>query len=92
MPVFRDQPAHLLLLATSIREKGLEGLRDRSRRPHHSPNATSAEVVGKIVNTPEPSLRAGQDLDVSQALPRDQHQPFRCLACPAAARVRSLLG
>jgi transposase len=30
-------------------EKGLEGLRDRSRRPHHSPNATSAEVVGKII-------------------------------------------
>jgi len=30
-------------------EKGLEGLRDRSRRPHYSPNATSAEVVGKII-------------------------------------------
>jgi len=30
-------------------EHGLEGLRDRSRRPHVSPNATKAEVVGKIV-------------------------------------------
>ena len=30
-------------------EKGLEGLRDKSCRPHHSPNATSAEVVGKII-------------------------------------------
>jgi transposase InsO family protein len=30
-------------------ESGLEGLRDRSRRPHASPNATKAEVVGKIV-------------------------------------------
>jgi transposase-like protein len=30
-------------------EQGLEGLRDRSRRPHVSPNATKAEVVGKIV-------------------------------------------
>jgi transposase-like protein len=30
-------------------ELGLEGLRDRSRRPHVSPNATEAEVVGKIV-------------------------------------------
>jgi transposase-like protein len=30
-------------------EKGAEGLRDMSRRPHHSPNATSAEVVGKII-------------------------------------------
>src|SRR5947207_15329630 len=30
-------------------ELGLEGLRDRSRRPHVSPNATKTEVVGKIV-------------------------------------------
>ena len=30
-------------------EQGLEGLRDRSSRPHYSPNATSAEVVGKIM-------------------------------------------
>ncbi|VAW02697.1 Transposase, partial [hydrothermal vent metagenome] len=30
-------------------EKGLEGLRDRSSRPHHSPGATNAEVVGKII-------------------------------------------
>ncbi|TMK96409.1 MAG: helix-turn-helix domain-containing protein [Actinobacteria bacterium] len=30
-------------------ELGLEGLRDRSRRPHVSPNATRTEVVGKIV-------------------------------------------
>jgi transposase len=30
-------------------ELGVEGLRDRSRRPHVSPNATSAEVVGKIL-------------------------------------------
>jgi len=30
-------------------EHGLEGLRDRSRTPHVSPNATKAEVVGKIV-------------------------------------------
>ena len=29
---------------------GVEGLRDRSRRPHVSPNATSTEVVGKIVH------------------------------------------
>ncbi len=31
-------------------EKGVEGLRDKSRRPHYSPNATSAKVVGKIIN------------------------------------------
>ena len=31
-------------------EHGLDGLRDRSRRPHVSPNATKDEVVGKIVH------------------------------------------
>jgi transposase InsO family protein len=30
--------------------EGPEGLRDRSHRPHHSPNATQAEVVEKIVH------------------------------------------
>jgi transposase-like protein len=28
---------------------GLEGLKDRSSRPHHSPNVTQAEVIEKIV-------------------------------------------
>ncbi len=31
-------------------EQGLDGLRDRSRRPHSSPNATTGDVVGKIVH------------------------------------------
>jgi transposase InsO family protein len=30
-------------------EYGIEGLRDRSRRPLRSPNATTGEVIGKIV-------------------------------------------
>jgi transposase InsO family protein/transposase-like protein len=30
-------------------EKGVAGLRDRSSAPHHSPAATNAEVVGKII-------------------------------------------
>jgi hypothetical protein len=30
-------------------EQGLEGLLDRSRRPHVIPHATKPEVVGKIV-------------------------------------------
>ena len=30
-------------------EEGLEGLRDRSRRPKHSPRATRTEIVGKIL-------------------------------------------
>jgi transposase len=31
-------------------ELGIDGLRPRSRRPHTSPNATSGEVIGKIVH------------------------------------------
>jgi transposase InsO family protein len=30
-------------------EHGLEGLRERSRRPHTSPSATKTEIVGKII-------------------------------------------
>ena len=30
-------------------ELGVEGLKDRSSKPHHSPNATNEEVVGKIM-------------------------------------------
>ncbi len=30
-------------------EYGGKGLRDRSSRPHHSPNETDSEVVGKIM-------------------------------------------
>jgi|SRR5271166_950423 len=30
-------------------EQGVDGLRDLSRRPHHSPNATHVDVVGKIL-------------------------------------------
>ncbi|PJN35487.1 hypothetical protein CG747_38280 [Streptomyces sp. CB02959] len=30
-------------------EQGIEGLRDRSSAPHHSPNATDADIVNKIV-------------------------------------------
>jgi transposase-like protein len=30
-------------------DEGIAGLRDRSSRPHHSPNATHADVVAKIV-------------------------------------------
>lgn len=29
--------------------EGIAGLRDRSRRPHHSPRTTQAEVIGKII-------------------------------------------
>ena len=31
-------------------EFGFDGLKDRSKRPHHSPNATEAELVEKIIH------------------------------------------
>lgn len=30
--------------------QSLAGLRDRSKRPHHSPHATSEEIIGKVVH------------------------------------------
>jgi len=36
--------------ARRYEESGVEGLRPRSRRPHTSPNATSGEVIGKIIH------------------------------------------
>ena len=58
-------------------EQGLAGLRDRSRRPHTSPNATSSEVVGKIVHLRQHYhfgplkismyLKRYHDIDISQS-------------------------
>jgi len=53
------------------REQGVDGLRDLSRRPHNSPNATHVDVVGQDpLPAPELPFRTGQDRHVSQALPR----------------------
>jgi transposase len=71
---------------------GLEGLKDRSQRPHRSPRATRAEVIEKII-----WLRrhypfwASQDRHVPGPLPRrhDQHlwgvadlETARLTGCP----------
>jgi transposase-like protein len=48
-------------------ELGVEGLRDRSRRPHVSPNATRTEVVGRSCTSPELPLRAPQDRHVMRS-------------------------
>lgn len=40
-------------MARRYEEKGLEGLRDKSSRPHYCSHATSAEVVGKIMYLPQ---------------------------------------
>lgn len=42
-------PSRLNHVEPTSEEGGLEGLRDRSSRPHVSPTATRVEVVGKII-------------------------------------------
>jgi hypothetical protein len=39
----------LLRLAAPLEANGLDGLKDRSSRPHHSPRVTQAEVIEKIL-------------------------------------------
>jgi transposase-like protein len=55
----------------SYREQGVDGLRDLSRRPRHSPNATPCRRGRQdSLSTPELPFRARQDRDVPQALSR----------------------
>jgi len=71
-------------------EQGLERLRDRSSRPHQSPNATNAEVVGKIVYLRQSyHFGAAQDRDVSQALPRHLGEPVWGVADPETSRLEA---
>ena len=61
---------------------GLEGLKDRSSRPHHSPRVTDAEVIEKILAAEAASLRPGCDQktaiafvdDVMAKLPLQVHR------------------
>ena len=39
----------LLFLVDRYQEQGVEGLKDRSRRPLHSPRVTRSEIVEKII-------------------------------------------
>ena len=57
LPSLRDRPARYYTWLRRYEELGLEGLRDRSRRPHVSPNAADAEVVGKIVYSSRQSMK-----------------------------------
>jgi hypothetical protein len=68
-------------------EIGAAGLADRSRRPHHSPNATPHR--GRRQGHPPPPdlpLRPTQDRYVPQALSRRRRQPVRGVADSQAAR------
>ena len=49
LPLLRHQPPVLLHLVSPLPGPGVEGLRDRSKRPLVSPRATHVEVVGKII-------------------------------------------
>ncbi len=58
-------------------EQGLAGLRDKSRRPHHSPTATPEDVIGKVVHLRQHYhfgplkismyLKRYHDIDISQS-------------------------
>lgn len=37
-------------------DEGLDGLKDRSSKPHRSPNATEVDIVGKIVYLRQTSI------------------------------------
>jgi transposase-like protein len=72
-------------------EKGLEGLRDKSRRPHHSPNATSAEVVGKIVYLRQNyHFGRGKIAMYLKRVPRHRHLQVRGVAHPGPPRSESV--
>ena len=66
-------------------EQGIDGLRDLSRRPHHSPNATHVDAVGKILYLRQNyHFGPGNIGDVPQAVPRRGGVQLRCLADPQA--------
>jgi transposase-like protein len=64
---------------------GLEGLRDRSKRPLVSPRATHVEVVGKIIYLRQHYHFGPAKIAMyPEALPRHPDQPLRRLAHPQA--------
>lgn len=67
-------------------EKGLEGLRDRSSRPRVSPNATSAEVVGKIIYLRQHYHFGPEKISSISAATRADDQPLGGVADPETAR------
>jgi transposase len=48
-------------------EQGIDGLRDLSRRPHHSPNATHVDVERSQTRSPRVSARQGCFVDLDRA-------------------------
>ena len=74
-------------------EHGEEGLRDRSSAPLHSPERDQGRGRRQD-HLPAPALplRAAQDLDVPQALPRHRDRPLRRVADPQAPRPQPAAG
>jgi transposase-like protein len=62
---------------------GLDGLKDRSSRPHHSPRVTQTEVIENPVVAEALPLRPGQDRHVSGSLPRHEGVSVRSPTYPA---------
>jgi transposase InsO family protein len=74
--------------ARAFAEKGLEGLLPQSRRPHHSPNQTSAELEDRVVVARKALEEEGWDcgaVSIADRLRRDGVTP------PAPATINRIL-
>jgi transposase-like protein len=67
------------------RENGVEGLKDRSRRPHSSPERTAPEMETRIVAVREAHPWGGRKLGA--ALADEAHYPARPVAKPCSTTI-----
>ncbi len=76
------------ILLARYREGGLDALDPGSRRPHHSPHATPAHVLARIVELRHELSTTGQDagaMTISMRLEREG------LPCPSRATIHRIL-
>jgi transposase InsO family protein len=79
---------HLHRLLTRFREGGLDGLTPRSRRPHSSPQRTSAKVRDRIVELRRDLVAYGLDAGPSTITWHLEREGF---AVPSTSTVRRVL-
>jgi transposase-like protein len=71
---------------------GLDGLKDRSQRPHRSPRAIQAEVVEKIISLRQHYHFGPAKIPVPGPLPRHHDQRLRSVADLETARTEPVAG
>ena len=84
LPVLRDQPEPLLQVVPALRGGGRCRAAGPLQAALDSPRATDRGRRQDHLPAPELPLRAPEDLDVPEALPRHRDQPLRGLADPQA--------